>query len=524
MRKTITVQHVVTQATVDGEYKLVKKNRTKTKASNRSLPLVPQFEQALRKLLERQQLNRKVFGNAYSTEYLDYILVNELGELMKPGFICTLFFLSIKVWILFCLLVVFLQNYKGGFAMDLSHLQGHYEELLNYMEQKGYSDTYISRFREEIQRILKRADDNAWESYRDIYKEYEQIPHSNDYLRNKRTIIGALEQFDINGLFPDGRRRHSLSDRGSYHLLLPEFKELIDFYSDAERKRGKKESTIYVEAHNAASFLFHMQLRGCSSLETVAEEDVLSFFSTETGENIRSCSYRKNISAVLKAGKAWKKTECQRLLAFLPMLREKRKNIQYLTDGEMADIRSAAAQGRLSLRDTAIVYLLIYTGLRGCDIAALTLDSVDWSRDLLHICQQKTNEPLEIPLLPVVGNAIFDYLQSGRPFVDDPHLFLRETKHYTPLCSRSIGSIVATVLKTLGIRQNSGDRKGTHIFRHNLAATLLGNGIPRPVISQTLGHSSPDSLEPYLRADFIHLKECSISIASFPVGKGVFGK
>ena len=49
--------------------------------------------------------------------------------------------------------------------MDLSHLQGHYEELLNYMEQKGYSDTYISRFREEIQRILKRADDNAWESY-----------------------------------------------------------------------------------------------------------------------------------------------------------------------------------------------------------------------------------------------------------------------------------------------------------------------------------------------------------------------
>lgn len=316
--------------------------------------------------------------------------------------------------------------------MDLSHLQGHYEELLNYMEQKGYSDTYISRFREEIQRILKRADDNAWESYRDIYKEYEQIPHSNDYLRNKRTIIGALEQFDINGLFPDGRRRHSLSDRGSYHLLLPEFKELIDFYSDAERKRGKKESTIYVEAHNAASFLFHMQLRGCSSLE--------------------------------------------------------------------------------------------YTGLRGCDIAALTLDSVDWSRDVLHICQQKTNEPLEIPLLPVVGDAIFDYLQSGRPFVDDPHLFLRETKHYTPLCSRSIGSIVATVLKTLGIRQNSGDRKGTHIFRHNLAATLLGNGIPRPVISQTLGHSSPDSLEPYLRADFIHLKECSISIASFPVGKGVFGK
>ena len=49
--------------------------------------MVPQFEKALRKLLEQQQLNRKIFGDAYSTEYLDYILVNELGELMKPGFI-----------------------------------------------------------------------------------------------------------------------------------------------------------------------------------------------------------------------------------------------------------------------------------------------------------------------------------------------------------------------------------------------------------------------------------------------------
>ena len=86
-RKTITVQHVVTQATIDGEYKLVKKNRTKTKSSNRTLPLVPQFEQALRMLLERQRNCKKAFGSAYSTEYLDYILVNELGELIKPGYV-----------------------------------------------------------------------------------------------------------------------------------------------------------------------------------------------------------------------------------------------------------------------------------------------------------------------------------------------------------------------------------------------------------------------------------------------------
>ena len=85
--------------------------------------------------------------------------------------------------------------------MDLSHLQAHHEELITYMEQSGYSDTYINTFHREIQKILKKADNNTWTSYRDIYNDYEKVPHSKDFLRNKRTIIGALEQFDIHGLF-----------------------------------------------------------------------------------------------------------------------------------------------------------------------------------------------------------------------------------------------------------------------------------------------------------------------------------
>ena len=86
-QKTITVRHVVTPATIDGTHILVKKNRTKTKKSNRTLPLVPQFELALRTLLEQQKNNRAIFGNAYSTEFLDYIFVDSLGNLMKPGYI-----------------------------------------------------------------------------------------------------------------------------------------------------------------------------------------------------------------------------------------------------------------------------------------------------------------------------------------------------------------------------------------------------------------------------------------------------
>ena len=71
------------------------------------------------------------------------------------------------------------------------------------------------------------------------------------------------------------------------------------------------------------------------------------------------------------------------------------------------------------------------------------------------------------------------------------------------------------------MRQNPGDRKGTHIFRHNLASSMLENSVPQPVITQTLGHTAPDSLEPYLRADFVHLKECALSVEQFPLAKEV---
>lgn len=86
-RKTITIRHTVTEVTIDGKYITVAKDRTKTKSSFRTLPLVGEFEDALHKLREVQERNQKICGDAYCKKYLDYIFVNAVGELVKPGFI-----------------------------------------------------------------------------------------------------------------------------------------------------------------------------------------------------------------------------------------------------------------------------------------------------------------------------------------------------------------------------------------------------------------------------------------------------
>lgn len=84
---TITIKHVVTQATIDGRYQMIKKDQPKTKSSTRSLPLVPPIRAVLLELKKIQVQNQRLFADSYCKDYTEYIYVNSMGELIKPGFL-----------------------------------------------------------------------------------------------------------------------------------------------------------------------------------------------------------------------------------------------------------------------------------------------------------------------------------------------------------------------------------------------------------------------------------------------------
>ena len=85
--KTITIRHTVNETRIDGKYTLVLADTTKTKSSYRTLPLVAPFEVILKRMKAEQEENRKLCGNCYCQDYLGYIYVNEIGELIKPGYL-----------------------------------------------------------------------------------------------------------------------------------------------------------------------------------------------------------------------------------------------------------------------------------------------------------------------------------------------------------------------------------------------------------------------------------------------------
>ena len=86
-QNTITIRHTVTSCDLDGKRVLVASDTTKTKSSMRTLPLVPFMRERLLTLKEEQQENRRLCGRSYIKDYLEYVCVNEIGDLIKPHYV-----------------------------------------------------------------------------------------------------------------------------------------------------------------------------------------------------------------------------------------------------------------------------------------------------------------------------------------------------------------------------------------------------------------------------------------------------
>ena len=87
--KTLTIRHIVTSTRIDGKKLLVEADRAKTKSSLRTLPLVDPIAERLKAVKEQQEYNQKICGNCYNQEYLGYVFVDAMGNLIQPDSVTT---------------------------------------------------------------------------------------------------------------------------------------------------------------------------------------------------------------------------------------------------------------------------------------------------------------------------------------------------------------------------------------------------------------------------------------------------
>jgi integrase/recombinase XerD len=162
----------------------------------------------------------------------------------------------------------------------------------------------------------------------------------------------------------------------------------------------------------------------------------------------------------------------------------------------------------LGQRDYAILLLLARLGLRGGEVAHLTLDDMDWENGRITI-RGKGGRVDQLPLPTDVGEAIAGYLKNGRSQgSSDRRLFLRSRAPVTGFKgSQTVGSVVKHALARAGI---DSPRKGAHQFRHSLASAMLRQGRSLGDIGEILRHRSPNTTAIYAKVDLVSLRSLTL--------------
>ena len=161
-------------------------------------------------------------------------------------------------------------------------------------------------------------------------------------------------------------------------------------------------------------------------------------------------------------------------------------------------------------RNYAIIMMAACLGMRDSDITNLKFENIDWEKSTISFFQKKTNKFLVLPLLPVVGEAIIDYLRNGRPKTDSKYVFV---KHRPPFeQATSFYMIMKTVLENSGIKLKANSSKGLHILRHSLASELIRQGESYNTVSTILGHASIGSTNAYTHIDVDGLFKCALEL------------
>lgn len=175
-------------------------------------------------------------------------------------------------------------------------------------------------------------------------------------------------------------------------------------------------------------------------------------------------------------------------------------------------ILSVERSSSIGKRDYLILLLAAEYGWRAGDICTFCFEDINWDKNVIRFHQQKTDTLVDYPLLASVGNAVIDYLKSGRPKSDAHEVILSENNetYGKPISSPTIHSIVSKYMRQANIRNWKEKKHGPHSLRHSLATNMLAKNVSLPIISSVLGHQTTATTKVYLKVDVNKLSDCAL--------------
>jgi site-specific recombinase XerD len=135
-------------------------------------------------------------------------------------------------------------------------------------------------------------------------------------------------------------------------------------------------------------------------------------------------------------------------------------------------------------RDLAIIHLMLFCGLRSCEILNLKTGDIDLIDDFIRVRGKGDKERI-LPIGQGVRLALMRYLDFERP--DGPHhscfVALKGPKRGQPLTMAGLRRLFRYHRNT-----SSVPKARAHQFRHTFATHMIREGVSLPVVCKLMGH------------------------------------
>lgn len=260
--------------------------------------------------------------------------------------------------------------------------------------------------------------------------------------------------------------------------------KFVDFLKD--KKRASATILAYgKDIEQLSTFLSKTETK--TEISQITKEDIDKFLENLAKENYTQKSISRKINSIKTLYRFLKQggfiTQDPASLITHPKYEIKPPRI--LSKLEYRALRDAC---REDSRIAAIVELLLQTGIRIGELAALELDDV--KETTIYIKPMEGHAGREIPLNKAARGALQRYI-AIRPKTNEKALFV--TKTGRPLLIRNIRTAIDRYFRLAGIKEAKvNDLRHTFIAHHLMAGTSL------VLVSKLAGHKRLSTTEKYL--------------------------
>ena len=388
------------------------------------------------------------------------------------------------------------------------------EQIFRTMESMNYCHWHIVNLRKIADLHYLFLSVNSLSYSKETYLIWRnafvnKILHGPSVIQDTNKLLGFVEQWRTYArIIPEKNYRLKVLP---YDMLPSWCRETLDAFLLLKQKEGWKPHTIQMYRSSVTRFCVYLVDNGVTSFSEVTPETVKQFnlqdrHKTPEGKNAYNSRIRKFLDYL---GETHMVASRLLFLALPCVAAPSTRIVITLTEEEDQELERLilSDDSPLSWRETAMLALGRYLGMRESDVVGLCGADIDLKNGVISFVQKKTSVQNEVPFSVKIGNLLYRYVTEERPDTDDPHVFIR---NYAPYTKVRDSAACDAFNKAFPDRDVPGSNY--HCLRKTFSSDLLKGGVKPSNIADLDGHRGMETLHVYLSTHGEGMRKCARSL------------